>query len=64
MDDDWDIVYYFDYTVDFPDYYVAAIDYDLKTVLLANRQQVKTFTLTDTYGTVFFCFLPYRTVLF
>ncbi len=42
MDDNWDNVHYFDYTVDFPDYYAAVNDYDLKAVLLADYQQVKT----------------------
>jgi hypothetical protein len=42
-DDDWDTVHYFDYTVDSPDYRVAANDYDFKAVLLADHQQVKTF---------------------
>jgi hypothetical protein len=41
-DDDWDTVHYFDYTVDSPDYHAAVNDYDLKTVLLADHQQVKT----------------------
>jgi hypothetical protein len=42
-DDDWDIVHYFDYTVDSPDNHAAANDYDFKAGFLANHQQVKTF---------------------
>ena len=37
-DDDWDIVYYFDYTVDSSDdYYAAANDFDQEAVLLADH---------------------------
>ena len=43
LHDDWDIVHYLDYTVDFPDYHAAVNDYDLKAVLLADHQQVKTY---------------------
>jgi hypothetical protein len=42
-DDNRDIVHYFDYTIDFPDYHAAVNDYDLKAVLLADYQQVKTY---------------------
>jgi hypothetical protein len=37
-DDDWDIVYYFDYTVDSPDDHASANDYDSKVVFLADHQ--------------------------
>ncbi len=58
--DDWDIVYYFDYTVDSQDNNVAANNYNFKAGFLADSQQVKTLTLTHAYGTVFFCPVPYR----
>ncbi len=60
MGDDWDIVYYFDYTVDSQDdKHAAANDYDFKAGFLTDSQQVKTLTLTHAYGTVFFCPFPY-----
>ncbi len=64
-DDDWDTVHYFDYTVDSPDYHVAANDYDFKAGFLADHQQVKLtinsypwYRITVPYRTI----LPYRTL--
>ncbi len=59
-DDGWDIVYYFDYTVDSQDDdNAAADDYDFQAGFLTDSQQVKILTLTHAYGTVFFCLFSY-----
>jgi hypothetical protein len=49
VDDDSDIVYYFDYTVDSPDHDVTADDFDQEAILLANHQQVKTYHSFNPY---------------
>ncbi len=61
-DDDWDIVYYFDYTVDSPDDYAAVNDYDFKAVLLADHQQVDIYHLLNPM-VPYYRIVPYRIVL-
>jgi hypothetical protein len=41
VDDNWDIVYFFDYTVVSSDDNAAADDFDQETVFPADHQQVK-----------------------
>jgi hypothetical protein len=53
-DDDSDIVYYFDYTVDSDDN-VTADDFDQEAIFLANHQQVKTYHLFNPYCRYFDC---------
>jgi hypothetical protein len=48
-DDDWDIVYNFDYTVDSSDDYTAVDDFDQEAVLLADHQQVETYRLINPF---------------
>ncbi len=65
-DDDWNIVHYFDYTVDSQDDNAAVNDYNSKAGFLADPQQVKILTLlmpTVPYFSVPYCILPYHTML-
>jgi hypothetical protein len=69
-DDDSDIVYYFDYTVDSSDDNVTADDFDQEAIFLANHQQVKAYHVFNPYyrsldRTVFQTFnFRYRILIF
>ncbi len=67
-DDGWDIVHYFDYTVDSQDdNNAAADDYDFQAGFFTESQQVKTLTLimamVPCFSVPFPTILTYRTVL-
>jgi hypothetical protein len=62
-DDDWDIVYYFDYTVDSPNDYAADNDFDQEAVFLADHQQVETYRLFVFSYRITVSFVPYLTVV-
>ncbi len=61
-DDDWDIVYNFDYTIDSPDDYAAADDFNQEAILLADYQQVETLSFTYSFVSYYriVCTVPYR----
>ncbi len=60
-DDNRDIVHYFDYTVESPDYHAAANDYDSKAVFLADHQQVKTYIYS--FLVLYYRTVPYRSTV-
>jgi hypothetical protein len=62
-DDDWDIVYNFDYTIDSSDDYTAADDLNQEAILLADYQQVEPLSITYLLYHITVSFVPYFTAL-